>query len=183
MAEPGTLRRILVVGNSGAGKSRLSRILAERLGLPIVHLDVHYWRPGWVEPSSREWREQVEELSAADEWVLDGNYGSTFDLRLPRADLVVWMDPHPLVCEYQAVRRWWAGRRSEARVDLPAGCEEAIDREFLVYIWTYRRRAAPRLRRALAAYAPDLPVIRLTSRRAARRWLSTLPALGGRTPC
>lgn len=176
MVERKTLRRVLVVGNSGAGKSRLSRALAQRLGLPIEHLDLYYWRPGWVEPSREEWREQVAELVARDEWVLDGNYGSTFDLRLPRAELVVWVDPHPLVCEYQALRRWWVGRRSQARVDLPEGCEEAVDREFLTYIWTYRRRAAPRLHRALAEDAPELPVVRLTSRRAVRRWLATLDA-------
>jgi adenylate kinase family enzyme len=173
VTDNGSPRRVVVVGNSGAGKSRLSTTLADRFGLPLVHLDPQYWRPGWVKPSTEEWRQQVTELVARDEWVIDGNYGGTFDLRLPRADLVVWVDPHRLVCEYQALRRWWIGRNKQ-RVDLAEGCEEAIDWEFLVYIWNYRRGPAARLERALAEHAPDTPVIRLTSRRATRDWLSSL---------
>jgi adenylate kinase family enzyme len=173
VTDNGSPRRVVVVGNSGAGKSRLSTALADRFGLPLVHLDPHYWRPGWVKPSTGEWRQQVAELVARDEWVIDGNYGGTFDLRLPRADLVVWVDPHRLVCGYQALRRWWTGRNKQ-RVDLAEGCEEAIDWEFLVYIWNYRRGPAARLEQALAEHAPDTPVVRLTSRRATRSWLGRL---------
>ncbi|ADB34559.1 putative DNA topology modulation protein FlaR [Kribbella flavida DSM 17836] len=101
-------KRVVVVGNSGAGKSRLSALLGERWGLPVVYLDPLFWGPGWVQPEMAEWRRRVADAVAADTWVVDGNYGSTFDLRLPRADLVVWVDPLPVVCAYQAVRRWLA---------------------------------------------------------------------------
>jgi adenylate kinase family enzyme len=83
------------------------------------------------------------------------------------------VDPHRLVCEYQAVRRWWIGRNKQ-RVDLAEGCEESIDWEFLVYIWNYHRWPTARLERALAEHAPHTPVVRLTSRRATRDWLGNL---------
>jgi adenylate kinase family enzyme len=113
------------------------------------------------DPGRRRLAAQVARLAAAEAWVLDGNYGGTLDLRLPRADLVVWLDPHPIVCEYRAVRRWWRGRGGR-RADLPEGCDENIDADFLRYIWRYRRVSAPRLARALAEHAPEVPVVRLT---------------------
>ena len=146
-------RRIVVVGNCGAGKSWLSMALAARLGLPLEHLDRHYWRPGWRTPAPEDWRATVATLAAADRWVLDGNYGGTFDLRLPRADLIVWLDPHPIVCEYRALARFWKGRR-QPRPDVADGCQEQIDWLFLRYIWSYRRRHAPRLVAAVAEHAP-----------------------------
>lgn len=135
-----------------------------------MHLDRHYWQPGWTKPGTAEWRATVAALVAAEEWVLDGNYGSTFDLRLPRADLIVWLDPHPVVCEYRALSRFWKGRR-DRRPDLAEGCDEAVDREFLRYILQYRRRHAPRLLDAVAEHAPRTPLVRLASNRQVRRWL------------
>ncbi len=75
-------RRVLVTGIAGAGKSTFSRALSAQTGLPAVHLDVHFWKPGWVEPSEDEWSEKQRGLLASDEWILDGNYHATLDLRL-----------------------------------------------------------------------------------------------------
>ena len=65
----------MIVGAGGAGKSRLAREMAELLDLPIIHLDRHFWNPGWVEPDRKGWRRKVVELSSRDAWVMDGNYG------------------------------------------------------------------------------------------------------------
>src|SRR4051812_22129729 len=71
------MRRVLVIGSGGAGKSTFARSLAERLGLPLIHLDALYWRPGWVETPKEEWAREVRRLLSADRWVMDGNYGGT----------------------------------------------------------------------------------------------------------
>ncbi|MFC8849343.1 MULTISPECIES: AAA family ATPase [unclassified Micromonospora] len=168
------MRRILVVGSSGAGKSTLARAVARRLDLPLVHLDRHYWRPGWVAPDRAVWRTTVAALAAEPAWVMDGNYGSTLDLRLPRADLLVLVDlPWPL-CLARVVRRRWA-RRSSGRPDLPPGCPERLDLDFLGYVARYPRRSRPRVFAAVAGHAPELPVVRLRSRAQVRRWLALLP--------
>jgi len=86
------MRRVLVFGAPGTGKSRLARVLGDRLGLPVLHRDAEYWRPGWVDPAMDEWRAQIAMLAARDAWVMDGNYSGTWDLRLPRAHTVVWLD-------------------------------------------------------------------------------------------
>ena len=86
------MQRILVIGSPGAGKSTLASRLAERLGLPLIHLDREYFGPGWTTPTKPEWRAQVTALAARPAWVMDGNYASTFDIRVPRATAIVWLD-------------------------------------------------------------------------------------------
>jgi adenylate kinase family enzyme len=104
---------------------------------------------------------------------MDGNYGGTLDLRLPRADLLVLCDAHRLLCLGRVLRRRLA-YRATGRSDLPPGCPERLDAEHLRYVWRYPRRSRPRLLAAVATHAPALTVVRLRSRAEVRRWLDTL---------
>jgi len=74
-------------------------------GLPASHLDLHFWKPGWVEPSDTEWRAVQSMLLAGEEWIADGNYHETLDLRLARADTVVFLDTPWWVCPARAFMR------------------------------------------------------------------------------
>src|SRR5215475_4191315 len=85
-------QRILIIGPSGAGKSTLARCIGERLGLPVVHLDAINWNPGWVQTEVEPFRRRVAEAAAGEAWVMDGNYSAHLDLRLPRAQAVIWLD-------------------------------------------------------------------------------------------
>src|SRR2546421_5010221 len=67
-------RRVLVTGLAGSGKSTFSLALAAKTGLPVIHLDLHFWKPGWVAPSETEWREKQCGVLAGDAWIADGNY-------------------------------------------------------------------------------------------------------------
>jgi chloramphenicol 3-O-phosphotransferase len=98
-------RRVVVTGIARAGKSTFSRALSAKTGLPLVHLDVHFWKPGWVKPSDEEWREKQRGLLASDEWILDGNYHATLALRLEGADTVVLLDTPWWVCAKRAFVR------------------------------------------------------------------------------
>ena len=82
------MQRVLVIGAGGAGKSTFAARLSRKYGLPLIHLDALYWQPGWVEPGKAEWLERVAQVVAQDRWVMDGNYGGSLDLRLPRADTI-----------------------------------------------------------------------------------------------
>ncbi len=136
------MRRILIVGGAGAGQSTLAREVARRLDLPLIHLDRHYWRPGWIAAPDADFRAEVARLAARPAWVMDGNYAGTLDLRLPHADLLVLCDPPRLLCLARVLRRRWA-YRTTPRPDLPDGCPEQVDLQFLRYIWHYPRHPPP----------------------------------------
>lgn len=70
------MKRVLVIGSGGAGKTTFSRRLARATGLPLVHLDRHYWRAGWTPTPASEWTEAVRAFCAAKSWIMDGNYTS-----------------------------------------------------------------------------------------------------------
>ena len=95
----------MVTGMAGAGKSTFSRALSAKTGLPVIVLDVHFWQPGWTEPTEAEWREKQRRLLAGDDWIADGNYHATLDLRLERADTVVFLDTRWWICAWRALVR------------------------------------------------------------------------------
>ncbi len=136
-------RRVVVTGMAGAGKSTFSRALSAKTGLPIIVLDVHFWLPGWAKPTEAEWRRKQEGLLAGDEWIADGNYRTTLDLRLERADTVVFLDTPSWICAWRALVR--GIRTRPVSFELPSGCDESRLRRLrdewcLVWrIWRFRR--------------------------------------------
>lgn len=94
------MQRIVILGNAGSGKSTLARQIGARLGTSVVHLDTLFWEAGWVEPDAETFRSRVRDAVSGQAWVCEGNYSRrTFDLRLPRADLVIWLDTPRLTGE------------------------------------------------------------------------------------
>ncbi|MEA3032655.1 MAG: hypothetical protein QOH86_671 [Sphingomonadales bacterium] len=139
---------MLVIGPPGAGKSTLATAIADHTGLPLVHLDRHHWRPGWVEADKAEWQRQVAALVAAERWVIDGNYSGTLAARLARADTVIWLDFPVWLCLARVFRRA-AQYRGKTRPDMAEGCPEQINWEFLLYTvrfpWVGRKRILEKL--------------------------------------
>lgn len=171
------MRRIIILGSPGSGKSTLARRLGERLGLPVVHLDVLFWEPGWTEPDNEVFRARVSAAIAGDGWVTDGNYISrTFDLRMPRADLIVWLETPRHVCIRRVLVRSALAR---PRPDLAAGCEEGFRDngfgEFFAYAWNFDKVTRPRIEAARLAMAPQTPVVRLKNRRQIDAFIASLP--------
>lgn len=84
--------RILVIGPAGSGKSTLSHRIGERLQLPIIHLDKYYWKPNWIPTPNDEWDQFVLKAAYRERWIMDDNYSRTLDLRMKRADVVLFLD-------------------------------------------------------------------------------------------
>ena len=173
-ALPTAARRVLVGGSSGAGKTTLATAVAAALGLPHVELDALFHGPGWSPRPS--FRSDVERLAAADHWVTEWQYDAVRDLLASRADLLVWLDLPRAVVVRQVARRTVL-RRLQRR-ELWNGNREAALRTFLTdpqhvvrWAWTTYAHTEPRVR-ALLDRRPDLPVVRLRSRREVDRWLA-----------
>ena len=169
-------RRVVVTGMAGSGKSTFSRSLAVKTGLPVVHLDLHFWKPGWVAPSEGEWREDQRGLLAGDAWIVDGNYHETLDLRLGRADTVVFLDMPWPVCAGRAFRR---GLRKPVG-ELPEGCDDSPWRRLrdewrlAVVIWRKRRSEPEREYEVISQHGQHAALYVLRSKRATKEFLDGL---------
>ena len=128
----------MVIGSGGSGKTRMSTELGARLGLPVVHLDELYWRSGWIATSEPEWRQTVASVVGEPDWVMDGNYGGTLDLRLAASDTVVFLDTPRSICIGRVIWRWLR-HLGRTRPHMTPGCPERLTWEFLVWSGTIRR--------------------------------------------
>jgi adenylate kinase family enzyme len=166
-----TVQRVCIVGPGGAGKSTLARQLGVCTGLPVVHLDRHFWHPGWIETPRDEWRVRQRELFAGDAWIADGNYSATLDERLPRADTVVLLDFPAWRTLPRVLRRSIGHHGEELQAD---GCPEHVELQFLRWVANYRRRSRPKVFAAIAEHAPYARVYVLCSPRAVDAFVAAL---------
>lgn len=177
------MNRIVIVGNAGSGKSTFARQLGVRLGVPVVHLDALNWTPGWKVLPPEEFRARLQEAIAGDAWITDGNYALlTFDLRLPRADLVIWIERTTASCLFRVLRRAIASYFQD-KEHLAAGCPERFDRRLwdrLRFIWNFNRVNVPRIEAARMTHGPDVPVITLNADRQIAAFLKECPLRDGK---
>ncbi len=174
------MRKILVIGSGGSGKTTVAKEIAARTGLPLIHLDQLFWHPGWVKTPDDEWDRLIAELSAQDAWIMDGNYGRTLPTRLDAADTVVFLDLPPVVCTWRILKRRlrYLGR---SRPDVASGCPENLTWEFVSWVWTYRTRRRPEILQRLEAVRGSKKVFVLQSDADVQRFLTTLPGCAGNT--
>ena len=173
-------RRVRVVGTSGVGKTTFARDLAARLGVPHRELDEVFWGPAWTTKDPEVARAILREFLDGDAgWVVDGNWNALRAGLGDDADVLVWVDyPRPVVMA-RVVRRTlargllrrelWHGNREDLRSLLRRDPEQNIVR------WAWTSFAPNRERYLREAATGPVPVVRLRTPAAARRWLATLP--------
>ncbi|WP_198338400.1 adenylate kinase [Labrenzia sp. VG12] len=132
------MNRVLIAGCPGSGKSQAARALGQLTGLPVIHLDSHYWLPGWQHPTKAAWRATIQELVARPRWIMDGNFADTLDLRLAAADTLIYLDFSTLLCATRVARRTLFGHGKSRGGELPEGCVERIDWPFFRFVLNYR---------------------------------------------
>lgn len=166
-------KRIVILGNSGSGKSTLARALGEKLGYPVSHLDRLFWGAGWTEPVPDEFRKKVIDSVSSPCWVSEGNYARrTFDLRLPKADLIIWLSTPRSLCLYRVLMRSMFNRK---RPDIPGDCHEKIDAAFVLflkYVWRFERDTKPKIEQLCLKHGNTVPIIQLSTTQQIRQFLS-----------
>ena len=174
MATVGSAKRISIIGCGGSGKSMLATRLGPVLGIPVVHLDVHYWNPGWVPTPRDEWDIEVEGLLSRESWIIDGNYGSTMDQRLAASNAVIFMDFPRRICLWRVVKRRFQ-HIGESRPDMAPGClERLLDGgffKFIKWIWDYPKVNRRPLLERLQEVQPSTAIITLRNPREVRDFL------------
>jgi adenylate kinase family enzyme len=171
------VQRVVVLGPGGAGKSVLATEISRRTGLPVVHLDPLFWRPGWKPAPRGEALRDLEAAIAGDHWILDGNFlpneGGRGGARFERADTVVFLDLPRRTCLWRVLTRR-VRDRARARPDLPEGCSEGFDLALLRWIWSYPKVDRPRVLALLGRLEARVAVHHVRSPAEAERLLATL---------
>lgn len=157
------MKKVLVIGSCGAGKSTFARRLHKHIGLKLIHLDSFYHKPNWEEPSEEEWIAVVNKLVEDDEWIMDGNFGGTLDLRLQFCDTVIRLDFPRAVCTWRVIKRTLTYYKRK-RPDMAEGCDERFDWEFLKYVWNFPRDKNPSIESRLLKFE-DVKIFNLKSNR------------------
>ncbi|MBS1494699.1 MAG: hypothetical protein JST55_14385 [Bacteroidetes bacterium] len=165
------MRRVMIIGNAGAGKSTLSRVLADKLKLPLYHLDKIFWLPGWKEIDRNVMTEKVNKIIAEDEWIIDGNYRRTITYRAERADTIIFLNFNTLTCLYGIFKRRFSG---EIRTDITQGCPEKIDLKFLSWVLKYKQTTAPPIRKLLNELSAEKRIIELKNRKQVNEFMNRI---------
>ncbi|HYF96801.1 MAG TPA: topology modulation protein [Patescibacteria group bacterium] len=131
------MKRVAVVGCPGAGKTTFSIKLAKKTDLPLIHLDYHYHQKEFNYYKNKdEWQIKVQDLVKKNKWIIDGNFQSTFDIRFPRSDTIIFLD-YPRRIYFYGIFQRWRKAKIKPRFDMPKGWKEKIDLNFLKLVWKF----------------------------------------------
>ena len=158
------MKKVIVIGCPGSGKSTVSRALQNKTGIPLYHLDMMYWNADKTTVEKSVLLERLSAVLEKDEWIIDGNYGSTMELRMAACDTVIFLD-YPLDVCLDGIRE----RRGKPRSDMP-WIETEEDAEFTEFIKNYNEQQKPKVLELLEKYR-DKNIIIFKSREQADLFL------------
>ncbi|HAQ08543.1 MAG TPA: AAA family ATPase [Bacillus bacterium] len=138
------MKKVIIIGSGGAGKSTLARQLGGVLHIKVYHLDALYWKPGWKTTEKGEWVETLGKIIAEETWIMDGNFGSTLELRAQAADSIIFLDYSTTRCLFGIIKRR-IKYHGKSRPDMTDGCEEKLDWEFIKWVAQYKLKKAPEI--------------------------------------
>ena len=159
------MKKIIVIGCPGSGKSTFARVLHNKTGIPLYHLDMMYWNADRTTVEKSVFLERLSDVLEKDEWIIDGNYGATMELRISACDTVIFLDYPPRVC-LDGIKE----RRGKPRSDMP-WIETEEDAEFISFIKGYNEQQKPKVLALFEKYG-DKSIIVFKSREQADAFLN-----------
>ena len=159
------MKKVIVIGCPGSGKSTFARALHNKTGIPLYHLDMMYWNADKTTVEKSVFLERLSVVLEKDEWIIDGNYGSTMELRMAACDTVIFLD-YPLEVCLDGIKE----RRRKPRSDMP-WIETEEDAEFIEFIKSYNEQQKPKVLELLEKYR-DKNIIIFKSREQADAFLN-----------
>ena len=158
------MKKVIVIGCPGSGKSTVSRALHNKTGIPLYHLDMMYWNADKTTVEKSVFLERLSAVLEKDGWIIDGNYGSTMELRMAACDTVIFLD-YPLDVCLGGIKE----RRGKPRSDMP-WIETEEDAEFIEFIKSYNEQQKSKVLELLEKYR-DKNIIIFKSREQADLFL------------
>ena len=162
------MKRIIVIGSPGAGKSTFARQLRDITGLPLYYLDMIWHLPDRTTITKDEFDQKLMDILKTDTWIIDGNYGRTIEMRLKYCDTVFLLD-YPLeVCLAGAKAR--VGKKRE---EIP-WVEEELDEEFRQWIIGFPEKKLPQIYELLKQYGTGKEIHIFRAREDANKYLESI---------
>lgn len=166
------MERILIIGNAGAGKSTFARLLAEKLQLPLVHLDRLFWCGSWEHISREEFDRLLQAELEKPRWIIDGNFNRTISHRLQYCDTVFFFDLPTITCLTGTIQRVFENY-GKTRQDMGGNCPEYFDKqkwELFGHVLAFNRQHRKHYYQLLSQ-ASDKKIVIFRSRRQANAYL------------
>ena len=170
------MQRVMICGGPGSGKSTLARLIGERTGLPVYHMDQIHWMPGWTPRPAAEKIPLIRDIVLMDEWIFEGGHSSTYAERAARADTFIWLDL-PVGLRFRRVLWRTIRDRGITRPDMAPDCPEGFHHETLTFWrWIWQTRKTGRIKLAkIAETSGHLRVVHLKSPSQVAAFLASLP--------
>lgn len=162
------MKRVIVIGSPGAGKSTFSRRLRQKTGLPLYYLDQIWHRPDKTNVSREEFDRRLGEILEKDCWIIDGNYLRTLQKRMEACDGIFFLD-YPVKLCLESVQ----ARIGKKREDMP-WVETELDEEFREWILRFPKDQRPKILSLLAQYGEEKEIHVFSSRREANDYLDQI---------
>lgn len=162
------MKRVMVIGSPGSGKSTFARALHHMTHLPLHHLDRLYWNADRTTVDTAVFLERLSHTIQQDEWIIDGNYGATMELRLQACDTVIFLDYSVEVCLTGIEER-----KGKPRTDMPWVEIGEYNAEFIEFIKNYPTHSKPQVLALLNQY-PEKDTHIFTDRSQATDYLQSL---------
>ncbi len=163
-----SMKKIMIIGPAGAGKSELSKKINKITKLPLYHLDNIFWNSDKTHLTHEEFDLKLKEILETDEWIIDGNYSRTYEMRIEKADTIIFLN-YPLEVCLDGVN----SRIGKQRDDLP-WIEEEFDPEFKKWIINWFKDELPKTKEILEKYKKNKNVVILESREEAISFLELM---------
>lgn len=166
------MKKVTIVGCPGAGKSTFSRALSEKTKIPLLHLDFYYHQKGRdYEKNKQAWLDKLKELTSGDTWIIEGNYGSSYEQRIPKSDTLIFMDMPSWLSIWSVLKRR-IQFRNKKRAEMPDDWIEKIDPIFFKFVVLFRIKSRKDVLAGIEKYRHEnLEVITFRTRKSAYKWL------------
>lgn len=162
------MKKVIIIGSPGSGKSTFARKLEAVTGLPLFYLDMLYWNKDKTTVSKEVFIERLQSILEREKWIIDGNYSATMDMRMKECDSVFFLDYNAEIC-LSGIEE----RRGKPRPDMPWFEKEESDEEFINFIKNYNEEQRPKVLDLLRKYSSKNIII-FNSREESEKFLENL---------